>query len=369
MQDFYIVDTTLRDGEQTPGVVFTKDEKLQLAAKLDELGVDIIEAGIPAMGPEEMETINEMLGLHLKAEILAWNRMHMGDIEKSLACGVTHIHIAAPVSDLHIYKKLKKDREWILTNIEKTVAYAVEKGCKVSVGGEDASRADIKFLMQFYQTALKAGAARIRYADTVGILSPMSSFKYIREIKEHIGAEIDFHGHNDFGMATANALSAFKAGARYISCSVNGLGERAGNTPMEEIVMALKCIEKCSIHLQPNMFQEISEWVQRISGKKLSDSKPIVGKDVFSHESGIHVDGLLKDAATYEAFSPEEVGRRHSFIIGKSSGTKALIYQYSQYGISINEEQAEEILKSVRSHFHHDKKIEIDAFIRRYIQA
>ncbi len=351
MNDFYIVDSTLRDGEQTAGVAFDKSDKIKIAKKLAEAGVDIIEAGIPAMGEEEIDTLKEIIGLNMDAKIMSWNRMVLDDIKKSIAAGIKYIHISAPVSDIQIERKLGKDRQWILNNIKKTVSYAAEKGCVVSVGAEDASRADFDFLIDFYNTAAIAGAIRVRYADTVGVMEPISLYKTITSIVENIELDIDFHGHNDFGMATANALAANKAGAKYISCTINGLGERAGNTALEEIVMAVHYIEQKATSFDLKKIVELSHFVEKASGRHISESKPIVGSKVFSHESGIHVDGLLKDSRTYEAFPPEVLGRERSFVIGKYSGRSAIVNDYKRRGIKLSRNEANSILTGIRKSY------------------
>ena len=351
MKKFYILDSTLRDGEQTAGVAFSRKQKIAIAKMLDQLGIDIIEVGIPAMGKEEIATISEIIASKPKAEIMTWNRMVLADIDKSLKTGAKSVHISAPVSDIHIQHKLKKTREWVLKNIEKVVSYAVNKNCIVSVGAEDASRADQEFLLEFYKTALNAGAIRLRYADTVGLMEPLLVHQTISVLKREIDAEIDYHGHNDFGMATANALAAFKAGAKYISCTINGLGERAGNTALEEIVMALKYIEKSDSKIQVEKLMHLSKAVESLSGRFLSDSKPIVGKKIFSHESGIHVDGLLKDSRTYEAFSPEDIGRKRDFVLGKFSGSSAVLHKYKEEGKEISREEANLILAGLRKNY------------------
>ncbi|MFW6305744.1 MAG: homocitrate synthase [Bacillota bacterium] len=351
MKDFYIVDSTLRDGEQTAGVAFRKSAKVEIAQKLADAGVDIIEAGIPAMGKEEIETIQEIMNLNISSKIMAWNRMVIADIEKSISAGIKYLHISAPASDIQIDRKLGKNREWILENIKKTVSYAVKKGCIVSVGAEDASRADLDFLIEFYQTAASAGAVRVRYADTVGIMEPIKVYETISEIRDNVDIDIDFHGHNDFGMATANALSAYKAGAKYISCTINGLGERAGNTALEEIVMAVHYIEGINTGFNIKKIVELSDLVEKASGRYLAESKPIVGKKVFSHESGIHVDGILKDSRTYEAFPPEVLGRKSDIVIGKFSGRSAIINDYSRRGIKIDSDEAGYILNKIRKSY------------------
>ncbi|OCL27254.1 homocitrate synthase [Orenia metallireducens] len=350
MKSFYILDTTLRDGEQSAGVAFSRKQKIAIACKLDELGVDIIEAGIPAMGKEEKEVLQDINSLNLNAEILAWNRMKIEDIDQSLDCGLKNVHISAPASDIQLKYKLKKDRRWLLAELSKVINYAIKKGCTVSVGAEDASRADINFLIQLYKIAQAEGASRVRYADTIGALDPITTYNNIQNIRKEIDLEIDFHGHNDFGMATANALSAFKAGAKYISCTINGLGERAGNTALEEIVMALKCIEGCESDFKVRGLKEISKVIEDSSGRKISVNKPIVGEGVFSHESGIHVDGMLKNPATYEFLSPEELGRERKFVIGKFSGVSSILHKYKELGVSITEEEANKVLRGIKSY-------------------
>ncbi|MDS1029290.1 homoaconitate hydratase [Bacillota bacterium LX-D] len=351
MKTVMFLDTTLRDGEQTPGVSFSKKEKLEIAQMLDSLGIDIIEAGIPAMGKNEMDSITAILNLGLNAEILTWNRLLLEDIQKSIACGSKHIHIAAPVSDLHIAKKLNKTREWVLYNTQKLVAYCVEKGCSVSVGAEDASRTDPDFLLKYYNTAIREGASRVRYADTVGIQDPFTVYNTIKNLREHIDVHIDYHGHNDFGMSTGNAYAAFKAGAAVLSCSINGLGERAGNTPLEEITMAIKHIAKKHVHIDTKLFAQASAMVERYSKRAVHPGKAIVGKQVYWHESGIHVDGLLKDEKTYQPYPPEDAGGKREIVLGKFSGRKAIEYVYRKKGLELSQEQTNELLSVLkRSH-------------------
>lgn len=351
MRSVIFLDTTLRDGEQAPGVSFTKKEKLEIAKMLDRLGVGIIEAGIPATGRYEMDCISAMLQLGLRAKILAWNRLSLPDIQKSLDCGARHIHIAVPVSDLHITKKLGKTREWVLYHTQKMVTYCVEKGCSVSVGAEDASRADTGFLLRFYETAVSEGACRLRYADTVGIQDPFTAHEAIRQVYEHTGADIDYHGHNDFGMSTANAYAAFRAGANVISCSINGLGERAGNTPLEEISMALRHLAGCRIPIDTKLLPAASAMVEKCSKRTVHEGKAIVGRKVHAHESGIHVDGLLKDANTYQPYPPEDAGGKRRIVLGKSSGRKAVEYVYRSKGFDLTPEQVNRLFYKLKRRY------------------
>lgn len=350
MARLFIVDTTLRDGEQAAGVHFSKMQKIEIAKALDQLGVDMIEAGIPVMSEEERSVIKAINALHLKAKILTWNRMCMKDIDQSLLTGVKNVHITVPASDIHIKKKLRMTRKELLSKMQKVVSYAVSKGCEVSVGAEDASRADINFLIQLYKKAQEEGAIRVRYADTVGRMNPFSAYDIIKQIKRDIKVDLDFHGHNDLGMGTANALGAFKGGATYISCSVNGLGERAGNTPLEEIVAVIRYVEGCKDQLAMQHIMKVSKMVESYSKRWLDTGKPIVGESAFSHESGIHIDGLLKDTRTYEEISPELFGRSRKIVIGKHSGKKATMNVYKD-GIALENDNPDNLLELLRNKY------------------
>lgn len=345
----YVVDTTLRDGEQTAGVVFANREKIRIAKFLDELGVDQIEAGIPVMGGYEKEAIEEICSLGLKASIMGWNRPIIKDIEASLECGVDAVAISISTSDIHIKHKLKKSREWVIENTVKAVEFAKKHGLYVSANAEDASRSDMDFLIEYAKAVKEAGADRLRYCDTVGILEPFTTYENIKKLHEAVDIEIEMHTHDDFGMATANALAGIKAGANYVGVTVLGLGERAGNAPLEEVVMALKHIYGIDLNFKTDMFVETAEYVSRASGRELPAWKAIVGSNMFAHESGIHADGALKNPKTYEAFQPEEVGLERQIVIGKHSGTASLRAKFLEYGIHLTQHQAEELLPRVRA--------------------
>lgn len=351
MGQAFIIDTTLRDGEQTAGVAFTQGQKIKIAKALDLLGVDVIEVGIPAMGIEEIRAIEKINTLGLHAELLTWNRMKIKDVKLACKTEVKNHHISVPASDIHIYKKLKMTREKVLEEMKRTVSYALDRNCSVSIGAEDASRADCDFLISLYQEASNLGVKRVRFADTVGKLDPFKSKAMIEKILGSVPIDIDFHGHNDLGMGTANALGAYQGGAKYISCSINGLGERAGNTALEEIVVALEYIEKCKTNIRLDQTMKISKLVEMYSGKKIPDGKPIVGESVFTHESGIHVDGLLKDANIYEEISPDTVGRRRKIVLGKFSGTASIQYYYKDKGIELSRGEAASLLTNLRKEY------------------
>jgi len=347
--EIMLVDTTLRDGEQTAGVVFSNREKLRIAKMLDNLGVHQIEAGIPVMGGDEKQVIREMVGYGLQASIMAWNRANVEDIQHSLDCGVDAVAVSISTSDIHITHKLRTSREWVLKNMTKSVEFAKKSGVYVSVNGEDASRSDFDFLVKFIQEGRAAGADRFRFCDTVGVMEPFKTYEVISRLIDATGIEIEMHTHNDFGMATANALAGVKAGARFIGVTVNGLGERAGNAALEEVAMALKCLFDLHLGVNTRDFLNLCEYVARASGRTLYPSKPIIGANTFAHESGIHADGVLKNPSTYEVFSPEEVGLERQIIIGKHSGSKAVKMKFLEYGIDLSDEDADGLLAVVRS--------------------
>lgn len=344
-----IVDTTLRDGEQTAGVVFSNKEKLRIARMLDELGVHQIEAGIAVMGGDEEKAIRDIAKLGLKASIMGWNRAVISDIEKTLNCGVDAVAISISTSDIHIEHKLMTTRGAVLERMVKATEFAKKHGVYISVNAEDASRTDMDFLIEFAKAAKEAGADRLRYCDTVGILEPFTTYDRISTLIEKVGIDVEMHTHNDFGMATANALAGVKAGATHVGVTINGLGERAGNAALEEVIMALKHLEDTDLNFATERFVEVSEYVARASGRMLPPWKAIVGSNMFAHESGIHADGALKNPLTYEVFKPEEVGLERQIVIGKHSGTAAIKSKFMEYGRELTSEQAEEMLKRVRA--------------------
>ncbi|MGI6405611.1 MAG: homocitrate synthase [Syntrophaceticus sp.] len=344
-----IVDTTLRDGEQTAGVVFANKEKLRIAKMLDAIGVDQIEAGIPVMGGHEKETIKQICKLGLRSSIMGWNRAVINDIEHSLECGVDAVAISISTSDIHIEHKLRSTREKVLQSMVKATEFAKRHGVYISVNAEDASRTDPEFLYEFAQAAKEAGADRLRYCDTVGILEPFTTYERIKELVSRVGIDVEMHTHNDFGMATANALAGVRAGAKWVGVTVIGLGERAGNAAMEEVVMALKHLEGVDLNFKTKMFREIAEYVSGAAKRELPAWKPIVGSNMFAHESGIHADGALKDPRTYEVFCPEEVGLERQIVIGKHSGTSAIIAKFEEYGIVLSKDEANDLLTRVRT--------------------
>ncbi len=343
-----IDDTTLRDGEQTAGVVFTLEEKKTIARTLDEMGVHELECGIPAMGLDEQAAVRALVEMDLNARLITWNRALISDLQASLACGVQAVDISLCVSDIHIQHKLRKDRHWVREQLKTALGFAKEHDLYVSVGGEDSSRADSDFLLELMEIAHDMGADRFRFCDTLGLLDPFTTFDKVGYLVQHSELPIEVHTHNDLGMATANAIAGIKAGARFVNTTVNGLGERAGNAALEEVVMALKhaCGVDCAI--DSSRFVEISRYVGQASCRPVPEWKAIVGEKVFSHESGLHVDGVLKNPRNYEVFDPQEVGLSRYLVLGKHSGSQALIARIRQLGIEPEELALPVLLDQVR---------------------
>lgn len=347
--DIKIDDTTLRDGEQTAGVVFANDEKIHIAKMLDKVGVHQIESGIPAMGGDEKDAIKKIAGLGLNCSVLAWNRPVKSDIEASVDCGVDAVALSISTSDIHIEHKLRKSREWVLETMKSGVDFAKSHNLYVSVNAEDASRSDMEFLLQFARTARDAGADRLRYCDTLGILDPFETFMRVKNVIDIIGIELEMHTHNDFGMAIANAIAGIKAGAIYVNTTINGLGERAGNAAFEEFVMALKYVEGVDMGFNTTLFRNLSEYVARASNRVLPTWKPIVGGNLFVHEVESKVSGIMADPLTYELFKETDVGLKREYVLGKYSGVNATMHKLETLGYKISKEEASELAEIVRN--------------------
>ncbi|MDA8273091.1 MAG: homoaconitate hydratase [Deltaproteobacteria bacterium] len=350
MEKIIINDTTLRDGEQTAGIVFSASEKILIAKMLGEIGADEIEAGIPVMGGHEKRAIKEINELGLKAKIVGWNRAKMEDIYSSLDIGLKVIHISIPASQIHMEYKLKKDFQYIKTSLIDILRVLNKEGVQYSVGGEDSSRAEESTIIEIIKIAKEEGAYKYRYSDTVGILNPLKTFENIKKLtslfKDII---IEIHTHNDFGMASANSVAAIKAGANSLSGSISGIGERAGNAALEEVIAYFNFIENKKIKFDLIKAKNLAKLIAKITKRPMPVSKPIFGKNIFYHEAGIHTDGILKNPINYEAYPPEYVGAERKLLIGKHSGSAAIKYKLSKMGLQINNEDVKNILDIVKA--------------------
>jgi (R)-citramalate synthase len=346
--DVRIFDTTLRDGEQTPGVSLTPDEKLRMALKLDELGVDVIEAGSPITSEGERKAIKKIVGEDLQAEICSFTRAVKMDIDTALDCGVDSIHLVVPTSDLHIKHKLRKTREEVKNFAIESTEYAVDHGLLVELSAEDSTRSDMDYLTQLFREGLEAGAKRLCACDTVGILTPERAYEFYGTLSQ-LRVPLSAHCHNDFGLAVANSLAGLRAGASQVHVTVNGIGERAGNASLEEVVVALYSLYQVKTKINIGMLYDISRIVARMTGIHLQPNKAIVGENAFAHESGIHADGVIKKAETYEPIIPELVGHKRRFVMGKHIGSHLLLKQLEEMGLRVDDEKLAQIFKRVKN--------------------
>lgn len=345
-----MVDGTLREGEQSPGVYFTRDEKIEMARELDRIGVSVLDVGMPSVSAQERESITAIVRQGLKASIGVSIRLKREEVDQAAQCEVKEVFVICPVSSLHLRLKLGMDEAGVKRLTREVVDHASQKGLLVNLVAEDASRAEVSFILEILSMTYQQGAQRAFLCDTVGIMEPFRMRDLVATVRTQMpaGMGLGVHCHNDFGLATANTLASIEAGACYPSVTVNGIGERAGNPPLQEIVLALEKIYRREHGISTHRLYELSRLVEKYSGIFISPHAPIVGLNAFRHESGIHVDGILKNSQTYKAIDPREVGRRASFVLGKHTGIQAIQYLLQQKGIEAGEGGLKEILRRVK---------------------
>lgn len=344
----YLIDTTLRDGEQAPGVVFSKKEKMKIANYLNELGVDEVEIGTPAISNDEKLIIKAIATEGFSYKTSSWCRANTTDILEASKLKTTSINISLPVSDIQI-KTLEKSREWVIKELKKTTKYANNYFSHVTVGAQDSTRSDIHFLKEYIFFAQESGANRIRIADTVGVSSPLEIQELFFNLTNSFPTmEFEFHGHNDLGMATANAITAYNSGAKCLSATVNGLGERAGNSVLEELVAYFIYKEKNTTY-NSKIIETLCNYVAKASGLKLAVNKPLIGKKVHTHESGIHTSALLKNKKSYQFINPQDFGQEKiDFCIGKHSGKASISHFFNEKNLFLDDYKVLQILALVK---------------------
>jgi len=354
-----ICDVTLRDGEQTPGVSFSCEEKVDIARTLDAIGIEVIEAGFPAVSPNEKQCVKTIAHLGLDARICGFCRAREPDIETAIDCDVDMVSIFIPTSDLHIRLKFKKPREQVLEDALNMIDFARDHGVQVRFAAEDASRTDILFLKEVYRKAAEHGAVLLSFADTVGCLIPTEMQRIMTDLVASVDRPFCAHCHNDMGCAVANTLTAAGAGAFQLHTTVNGIGERSGNASLEEVLVALRM--KAGIdRYDLTQLTALSHKVEKYSGIALPRNKPVTGELAFSHESGIHIAAILEDPSTYEYFPPGMVGGERHFILGKHTGKKALEHVVASLGCELTEKQICRVLDLVKDQSEHKCSITPD---------
>jgi isopropylmalate/homocitrate/citramalate synthase len=344
-------DCTLRDGEQAPGVFFTVEEKLAIADLLDAAGVDIIDAGMPSVSKEEREILTKLVAQGYRATVAATVRALRSDVDLAIDCGVTEVFLFMPVSPQHLRHKFNIDLHQAQCRIADAMGYAVSKGLRVHFVAEDSVRADPQQLAPVLDLVGELGAVSAIICDTVGVMTPQRMTEYVRRLRGSMKRSLDFgiHCHNDYGLGTANTLAAVDAGCTLVTSTINGLGERAGNAMFEEVVCALDDLYGADLRINKLMLTQLSDAVARASGMFIVPTKPVVGYNVFRHESGVHVDGMLKDPSTYESISPQPLGRAHELLLGKHSGRGLIEVLLADKGITSTPELINRILERVKA--------------------
>ena len=343
-----IFDTTLRDGEQSPGVSLTFEDKIEIARQLSLLGVDSIEAGFPASSDGEKKVVNQIVRQKLSTEVCALARANRNDINAAIECDVQAVHVFIPTSPVQMKYAVNLTPEQVLSAAADSIEYVKDHGLVCEFSPMDATRTQPDFLRRICQTAEKAGMDRLNVPDTVGIMIPRTMYRLIEDLKQTVKTPISVHCHDDFGMAVANSLAAVEAGAKQVHATINGLGERAGNASLEEVVMALHIIYKLKTGVNTRLLYSTSRMVSTLTGLQVQANKAIVGENAFAHESGIHTRGVTVKPLTFEPIRPELVGRTRKLVAGKLAGTRGIEAELSEVGIHPNEQQLKEIVQRVK---------------------
>lgn len=343
-------DETLRDGEQTPGLFFTVEEKVEIAKMLDDLGVAIMDVGIPVVSKKEFEACKAIAaeGTH-NTVILAASRALKGDIDACVDAGAQETSIFIAVSDLHLKYKLKMTREQCIEAAVSSLEYAKQRGIPACFVTEDTVRADLDFVAELYNAAIGAGAKRAVICDTVGVCTPSTAKWFVREFKKRVKpVQLSWHGHNDFGMAVANSLAAVEEGVEIPHGCINGIGERAGNASLEEMIMAVEVLYGRDTGIKIEKVYEVSKRIEELTGIPLSTQKPFVGTNAYSHESGIHTHGVLKHTLTYEPIMPEMIGRKREFVFGKHTGGASVEEKLKDNKVAATPDQVKQLTELIK---------------------
>jgi len=346
--DVILEDTTLRDGEQAPGVAFDFAKKMAILDGLIDAGVGWIEVGIPAMGGTELEFIKAALDRKDDARLVVWNRGVRADVEFSLSLGYQAIHIGLPASSLHLDKSVGKSRDWLLDTATELIGLVKQHGVFASISAEDIARTEIDFLVEYGQAVAEAGADRLRLSDTIGVLGPEAYAERVRAVTDNCDIDVQCHAHNDFGLGLANTLAGLHAGARYFHVTVNGMGERAGMADLAAATLALRNIYGVDLGIRTERLWALRRLVEEATQSPVLPWHPVTGSNVFSHESGIHVKAMLKDTSTFEPFAPEQVGGERRYVLGKHSGRALIDLLLRENGIEPAKAELDSALEWVR---------------------
>jgi homocitrate synthase NifV len=346
--DLILEDTTLRDGEQTPGVAFSKETKTRLLDALIRAGVPSVEIGIPAMGGEELAFVESCVERQDEARLVVWHRGVREDVQRTLDMGFRAVHIGLPTSKGHLKASVRKDRTWLLNTAKELIGMAKDQGAFVSISAEDVARTELPFLQEYAGVVHEAGADRLRLSDTVGLLGPEAYGERVAAVVAAADIDVQCHAHNDFGLATANTLAGLKAGARYFHVTVNAIGERAGMADLAQTVVALKKLYDRDLGIDLSQLKRLSSLVAEAANHEVLPWQPVVGDNVFAHESGIHANGMFRDTSSFEPFPPEDVGGRRRYVLGKHSGRALVAWALEQQGVVPDEALLPHCLEEVR---------------------